>query len=222
VDEALAQSDHVFEDLFFYEGNNHLAIEQHASVASVDGDGKLTTLVQYSGPSLHSSCACARPGRTCRAHPSDRLSKRWWLRRQMRPHNHEVVVSRASLRLGRPVKICLTREEVFYMHRGRHPVLMKLRTGVTRDGKLTRCIYKHCSTAEPTVPTDPWTTLYSGALQTITYDLPHYKFEDVALLQTSHLAVRSAATGPCNALRPGDTTRQDCNRSCVSTRRSCA
>ena len=39
--------------------------------------------------------------------------------------------------LGRPVKICLTREEVFYQHRGRHPVLMKLRTGVTKGGKLT-------------------------------------------------------------------------------------
>src|SRR5207248_4240395 len=42
-----------------------------------------------------------------------------------------------SMLLGRPVKICLNREEVFYMHRGRHPVLMKMRTGVTRDGKLT-------------------------------------------------------------------------------------
>ena len=39
--------------------------------------------------------------------------------------------------LGRPVKIGLTREEVFYVHRGRHPVLMKMKTGVTKDGKLT-------------------------------------------------------------------------------------
>ena len=51
--------------------------------------------------------------------------------------NHEIVVAKAALMLGRPVKICLNREEVFYMHRGRHPVLMKFRTGVTKDGKLT-------------------------------------------------------------------------------------
>ena len=38
-----------------------------------------------------------------------------------------------ALKLGRPVKITLTREEVFYCHRGRHPVLMQLRTGVKRD-----------------------------------------------------------------------------------------
>src|SRR2546422_4791961 len=42
VDEAFARSDHVFEDLFFYEGNTHLPIEQHAAVAALDGEGKLT------------------------------------------------------------------------------------------------------------------------------------------------------------------------------------
>ena len=31
----------------------------------------------------------------------------------------------------------VTREEVFYCHRGRHPVLMRLRTGVTNEGKIT-------------------------------------------------------------------------------------
>ena len=30
VDEALAEADHVFEDLFFFEGNTHLPMEQHA------------------------------------------------------------------------------------------------------------------------------------------------------------------------------------------------
>ena len=43
------------------------------------------------------------------------------------PFNHEIVVAKAALMLGRPVKICLTREEVFYCHRGRHPVLMRFR-----------------------------------------------------------------------------------------------
>ena len=42
VEEALKNADHVFEDLFFYEGNTHLPIEQHAAVAAVDGEGKLT------------------------------------------------------------------------------------------------------------------------------------------------------------------------------------
>src|SRR5437667_11902458 len=33
VDAAFARADHVFEDTFFYQGNTHLPIEQHAAVA---------------------------------------------------------------------------------------------------------------------------------------------------------------------------------------------
>ena len=40
------------------------------------------------------------------------------------PFAHEIAACRLSQITGRPVKIALTREEVFYIHRGRHPVLM--------------------------------------------------------------------------------------------------
>src|SRR5215467_10252413 len=42
VEDGFAEADHVFEDIFFYQGNTHLPIEQHASVAIKDPDGKLT------------------------------------------------------------------------------------------------------------------------------------------------------------------------------------
>src|SRR5439155_261620 len=53
------------------------------------------------------------------------------------PFHHEVVVCKAAVLLDRPVKICLNREEVFYCHRGRHPVLMHFKTGVRNDGSIT-------------------------------------------------------------------------------------
>src|SRR5216683_3144160 len=137
VDEAFAGSDHVFEDLFFYEGNTHLPIEQHAAVAALDGEGKLTLWSSTQVPHYVHRCL-ARVLRVPAAQ----------IRVIACPNgggfggkcdvcNHEMVVAKAAMLLGRPVKICLNREEVFYMHRGRHPVLMKMRTGVTRDGKIT-------------------------------------------------------------------------------------
>src|SRR5207302_9360525 len=33
VDAALAEADHVFEDTYFFQGNTHLPLEQHACVA---------------------------------------------------------------------------------------------------------------------------------------------------------------------------------------------
>ncbi|HKI91051.1 MAG TPA: hypothetical protein VJ986_02015, partial [Gaiellaceae bacterium] len=39
VDQALVGAEHVFDDLFYFEGNTHLPIEQHAALAAVDPDG---------------------------------------------------------------------------------------------------------------------------------------------------------------------------------------
>jgi 4-hydroxybenzoyl-CoA reductase subunit alpha len=36
------------------------------------------------------------------------------------------------MKTGRPVKLLYTREEVFYSHRGRHPMLMHFATGATQ------------------------------------------------------------------------------------------
>jgi 4-hydroxybenzoyl-CoA reductase subunit alpha len=92
-------------------------------------------------------------------------------------HNHEIVVSKAALKLGRPVKICLTREEVFYMHRGRHPVLMRMRTGVTRDGKITGMHVQTLLDGGAYGSYGTASTFYTGVLQTVTYDIPRYKFD---------------------------------------------
>jgi CO/xanthine dehydrogenase Mo-binding subunit len=88
-----------------------------------------------------------------------------------------MVVAKAAMMLGRPVKICLNREEVFYMHRGRHPVLMKLRTGVTKDGKLTGMHLQTLVDGGGYGSYGVASTFYTGALQTVTYELPRYKFE---------------------------------------------
>ncbi len=91
--------------------------------------------------------------------------------------NHEMVVAKAAVMLGRPVKICLNREEVFYMHRGRHPVLMKFKTGVTKDGKLTGMHLQTLVDGGGYGSYGVASTFYTGALQTVTYELPRYKFD---------------------------------------------
>jgi 4-hydroxybenzoyl-CoA reductase subunit alpha len=91
--------------------------------------------------------------------------------------NHEMVVSKAALMLDRPVKICLTREEVFYAHRGRHPVLMKFRTGVRNDGTITAMHLQTLIDGGGYGSYGVASTFYTGALQTVTYHIPHYHFQ---------------------------------------------
>src|SRR2546425_359642 len=137
VDEGFAEADLIREDTFFYEGNTHLPMEQHAAVAYYDTDEKLTLWSATQTPHyVHRALAkvlempashirvIATPNGGGFGGKSD-------------PFNHEIIVSKLAIITGRPVKCTLTREEVFYCHRGRHPVLMHVRTGVKKDGAVT-------------------------------------------------------------------------------------
>jgi len=177
VEETFKKSDLIFEDLFFYEGNTHLPIEQHAAVAQVDGEGKLTLWSSTQVPHyVHRSLArvLQKPASHIRviACPNG-----GGFGGKCDVCNHEMVVAKAAVMLGRPVKICLNREEVFYLHRGRHPVLMKFRTGVTKDGKLTGMHLQTLVDGGGYGSYGVASTFYTGALQTVTYELPRYKFD---------------------------------------------
>ncbi|HKW32223.1 MAG TPA: molybdopterin cofactor-binding domain-containing protein [Candidatus Acidoferrum sp.] len=177
VEEGFAEADEIVEDTFFYQGNTHLPIEQHASVAIKDPDGKLTIWSSTQTPHyLHRALAkvlemppahirvIATPNGGGFGGKSD-------------PFNHEIVVAKAALLLDRPVKVCLTREEVFYCHRGRHPVLMKFKTGVKKDGTITGVHLQTLIDGGAYGSYGVASTYYAGALQTTTYHIPRYRYE---------------------------------------------
>src|SRR6266436_6903969 len=177
VGEGFAEADEIFEDTFFFQGSTHLPIEQHASVAIRDPDGKLTIWSSTQTPHyLHRALAkvleipaahirvIATPNGGGFGGKSD-------------PFNHEIVVAKAALMLDRPVKICLTREEVFYCHRGRHPVLMKFKTGVKKDGAITGMHLQTLIDGGAYGSYGVASTFYAGALQTTTYHIPRYRYQ---------------------------------------------
>jgi 4-hydroxybenzoyl-CoA reductase alpha subunit len=177
VEKSFAEADEIFEDTFFYQGSTHLPIEQHAAVAIKDPEGKLTVWSSTQTPHyLHRALAkvlqmpaahirvIATPNGGGFGGKSD-------------PFNHEIVVAKAALLLDRPVKICLTREEVFYCHRGRHPVLMKFKTGVKQDGTITGMHLQTLIDGGAYGSYGVASTFYTGALQTTTYHIPRYLFQ---------------------------------------------
>ncbi|MBA3583032.1 MAG: molybdopterin-dependent oxidoreductase [Gemmatimonadetes bacterium] len=177
VDASLAEADLVQEDTFFYEGSTHLPMEQHAALADWRPDGKLTLWTSSQTPHyVHRALArvlelpaarirvIATPNGGGFGGKSD-------------PFSHEIVVAELARRTGRPVKICLTREEVFYCHRGRHPVLMWIRTGYKRDGAITGMHFRSFLDGGAYGSYGVASTYYTGALQTVTYPVPAYRFE---------------------------------------------
>ncbi|MEZ6185412.1 MAG: molybdopterin cofactor-binding domain-containing protein [Planctomycetota bacterium] len=176
VPEALDGADQVFEDVFFYQGNTHLPMEEHASLANLDPDGKLVIWSSTQTPHyLHKALAKALeyPAHQIRviACPNG-----GGFGGKSDPFNHEVVACKAALVLGRPVKVTLTRQEVFYCHRGRHPVLMRFRTGVKQDGSIVGMDLETVLDGGSYGSYGVASTFYTGALQTVTYEIPRYRF----------------------------------------------
>jgi 4-hydroxybenzoyl-CoA reductase subunit alpha len=177
LDAGFAEADVILEDTVFYEGNTHLPMEQHATVAVPEGDGRVAVYSATQTPHyVHK--ALTRVLRIPASHIRViACPNGGGFGGKSDPFNHEIVAARAALDLGRPVKICLTREEVFYCHRGRHPTSMRIRTGFKRDGAMTAQRLETALDGGAFGSYGVASTYYTGALQTVTYKLPKYRFD---------------------------------------------
>ncbi|MEO8745243.1 MAG: molybdopterin cofactor-binding domain-containing protein [Candidatus Dormiibacterota bacterium] len=198
VDGGFARADHVREDLFFFQGNTHLPMEQHSAIATFEGGsagGSASRGPREGGDSppqtvgkvtLWSSTQVVHYVHRALAKvlelPMNRIrvigaAHGGGFGGKTDPFAHEIIVCKLAMITGRPVKCTLTREEVFYAHRGRHPVLMWVRTGVTRDGRITAMHFRSALDGGAYGSYGVASTFYTGALQTVTYDIPAYRFE---------------------------------------------
>ncbi|HEX9723577.1 MAG TPA: molybdopterin cofactor-binding domain-containing protein [Vicinamibacteria bacterium] len=205
VEEGFHEADHVREDTFFFQGNTHLPMEQHAAVASFGPDGKLTLWSSTQTPHyVHRAMAkvLEMPASHIRiiACPNG-----GGFGGKSDPFSHEIVVAKLSMKTRRPVKVTLTREEVFYCHRGRHPVKMWIKTGVKRDGAITAMHFRSFMDGGAYGSYGVASLFYTGALQTVTYRVPRYKFEGVRVFTNKP---------PCGPKRGHGTPQPRCALEC--------
>jgi CO/xanthine dehydrogenase Mo-binding subunit len=93
------------------------------------------------------------------------------------PFDLEFCVAKLSMKTGRPVKILYTREEVFYSHRGRHPMKMRYRLGANREGRIRGVDGKILIDGGAYASFGLVTTYYSGQLLTAPYTFETYRFD---------------------------------------------
>jgi 4-hydroxybenzoyl-CoA reductase subunit alpha len=179
ISQGFSEADHVREDIYYYEGNTHLPIEQHSAVAQYGADGRLTLWSSTQTPHyVHRTLSKVLEMPASRIHVIG-TPVGGGFGGKSDPFSHEIVVCKLAMLTGRPVKITLTREEVFYTHRGRHPVLMWIKTGMKNDGSITAMYFRSYLDGGAYGSYGVASTYYTGALQTVTYPIPHYKFEGV-------------------------------------------
>ena len=177
VDEQLEQSDEVVEAEYWYEGSTHGPIEPHCCIAEFDATGFLTVwsatqVAHY----LHRDLAKVLGLPTQRIRVIQPVVGGAFGGKS-EPFSLEFCAAKLSMVTGRPVKILYTREEVFYAHRGRHPMRLRYRTGVRRDGTLTGTDARIHIDGGAYSSFGLVTTYYSGQLLTAPYAMPAYRFD---------------------------------------------
>ncbi len=177
VDAALAAADVVVENDYSFQGTTHTPIEPHCAVAQFGANGLLTVwsstqITHY----VHRALArvlMLDPARIRVIQPC--LGGAFGGKSD--PFSLEFCVAKLAMISGRPVKMLWTREEVFYAHRGRHPMRMRYRSGAKKDGTLTGVDAKILIDGGSYSSFGLVTTYYSGQLLTGPYAFPTYRFD---------------------------------------------
>jgi 4-hydroxybenzoyl-CoA reductase alpha subunit len=133
----LEKADAVVSGTWLYEGSTHAPIEPHCAVASWSADG-LLTLWSASQVTHYLHRELSKVLKV----PSEKIrviqpALGGAFGGKSEPFDLEFAVALLAKKAGRPVKILYTREEVFYAHRGRHPMEMQFTVAGSKDGKIT-------------------------------------------------------------------------------------
>lgn len=118
---------------FEFQGINHGFTEPHAATASWDENG-LTIITATQVPHyLHRALSKVLEVPLSRV----RVIKPYvggGFGGKSDPFPHEIIISHLSRKTGKPVKVCLSREEVFLTNHGRHPSKMTIKMGASAEG----------------------------------------------------------------------------------------
>ena len=136
VSAGFAAADFIHEHTYRTQRVQHTALETHASIASVGGDGRLLIRTSSQVPFLVRRTLCrvfGLPEEQIRV-VAGRVGGGFGGKQEVLT---EDVVALAALKLNRPVQLEFTRTEQFTAATTKHPFTIHLKAGASRDGRLT-------------------------------------------------------------------------------------
>ena len=136
VEKGFAESHLIVEDRFFVKAQAHVCMETRSAVAEYGADGKLTLWASTQFPHVLRNILARvldMPEKKLRVLKTH-MGGAFGARQSIDPINPICCI--LAMRAGRPVKLVKTREEEFETDRTRHPMVMDIKTGVSKDGHI--------------------------------------------------------------------------------------
>ncbi|MHB8874841.1 MAG: xanthine dehydrogenase family protein molybdopterin-binding subunit [Myxococcaceae bacterium] len=177
VDQGFAGSAALADQEFFYAGSTHAAIEPHCALARYDAQGNLTVWSSTQIPHyVHRELSRVLGLPEARVRVIQPFLGGAFGGKSD-PFALEFVVAKLAMKTGRPVKCLLTREEVFFAHRGRHPMKMRFRVGLSSEGRIEAVDSKLLIDGGAYSSFGLVTAYYAGQLLTGPYRFGSYRFD---------------------------------------------
>jgi len=171
------RSEYIREDRFITNPLNHGFLEPHVSIAKFDLTGKLTVWTSTQIPFF------------LRKDLSKTLGLTEGMVRVIKPYvggahcgklellAHHFCSALLSKKTGRPVKIELSRDEIFQINRGAHPVIIDLKTGVKKEGILMAQQAKLIADGGAYLSAGLLLNVLAGAFIPLPYRLNNFKYD---------------------------------------------
>ena len=175
---GFAASDLVRERSFHFAEVNHVHIETNATLAEYDPEREWLTLHTTTQVPYYVHLKVAR----CLEMDAARI-------RVVKPFlgggfgartealNFEIIAALLARKAKGTVRLLQTREETFLAHRGRPDTTIKIKLGMTKDGRLTACALEAVQRGGAYAGYGIISILYTGALLHGIYELPAIKHD---------------------------------------------
>lgn len=176
VDKVFSEAYHVRTDTFVGQRTYQCPIEPHSAISIWEG-GKLTVYSSTQSPHYFQYYIAREFGLKMGDVRVIKTFVGGGFGGKLEPTGLEFAGAALSKITGRPVKMFYDRHEMFAHNRGRHRQIMKITTGVDKDGKIMGVHADFIMDGGAYTSLGIASAYYAGAMLTLTYDFKDYKFD---------------------------------------------
>src|SRR6266542_726751 len=178
VEAGFAESDHIFEDTFTTQMQQHCSIEPHMAICLVNNDNKITLWAHNDSPyrcRKEIASSLKIPFADVRVIIAPNIGGNFGGKGGLKAEGCAIALA-WKIR-NRPIRIVYTREEEFSSSIGRHPSLVRMKTGVRKDGTiLARQVEIYLDTGAY-AEKGPTVTQFCGVSAAGPYKIPNVKVD---------------------------------------------
>ena len=181
LEEGFRLADYVREDRFQTDATAHAALEPHTAVANFDPSGKMNIWLSSMSIFYKRFILAKALGLSLTKVRIHKAYVGGAFGGKLDVFPYEFCSAFLSRKTGRPVKMEMSREEVFATTRQRHPSVIRVKTGVKKDGTLVAQDLQFIVDNGAYRGTGAVVIFLGHAFNSPVFRIPHYRYEGLSV-----------------------------------------